>query len=147
MCQFDPFRLCLSTPLSSRPGKLETDGTQPEVSHLMSMVLIPKHYCMTGAEATIITEDLNYRTKTKLQPSGKPALVVNNMPLDAVAETVLTLQLGGIKVQRKVLLCRGFPQVLIGIEFLMAHKCIREGPSEMVFGHHQIWLLICCGLI
>ena len=103
----------------------------------------------TGAEVTIISEDLYYRTKTnvsKLEPPRKPVLGANNMPLDVVGETELTLRLGGIKAQHKVLVSRGLPQpVLIGIDFLMAHKCIinfdtktvysEGGPTEMVFGH------------
>ena len=67
------------------------------------------------------------------------------MPLDVVGETELTLELGSIKVQYQVLVCQGLPQqVLIGIDFLMAHKCIinfdnntvysNREPSKMVFG-------------
>ena len=90
------------------------------------------------------------------------------MPRDVAGETELTIELDGIKAPHKVLVCRGLPQqVLIGIDFLIAHKCIinfdnntaysKGGPSKMVFvlienvyrisiaetvKYHQIWLLI-----
>ena len=102
----------------------------------------------TGAEATIISDDIYHCINTntsKLEPPRKPVLGANNMPLDVVGETELTIELGGIKAQHRVLVCRGLPQqVLIGIDFLMAHKCIinfdnntvysKGGPSKMVFG-------------
>ena len=102
----------------------------------------------TGAEATIISDDIYHCINTntsKLEPPRKPVLGANNMPLDVVGETELTIELGGIKAQHTVLVCRGLPQqVLIGIDFLMAHKCIinfdnntvysKGGPSKMVFG-------------
>lgn len=67
------------------------------------------------------------------------------MPHDVVGETELTIELGGIKAQHKLLICRGIPQqVLFGIDFLIAHNCIinfdnntvynKGGPSKMVFG-------------
>ena len=67
------------------------------------------------------------------------------MPLDVVGETEVTIQLGAIRAKHKVLVCRGLAQqVLIGIDFLTAHKCIinfdtntvysKEGPNRMVFG-------------
>ena len=80
-----------------------------------------------GAEATIISEDLYSRSKTpinKLQPTQKPVLGANNVPLDVVGETEVTIQLGGIRAPHKVLVFRGLaPQVLIGIDFLTTHKC------------------------
>ena len=82
----------------------------------------------TGAEATIISDDIYHCINTntsKLEPPRKPVLGANNMPLDVVGETELTIELGSIKAQHRVLVCRGLPQqVLIGIDFLMAHKCI-----------------------
>ena len=66
------------------------------------------------------------------------------MPLDVVGETELTLELGSIKAQHKVIVCRVLPQqVLIGIDFLMTHKCIinfvltvynKGDPNRMVYG-------------
>ena len=66
------------------------------------------------------------------------------MPLDVVGETKVTIQLGAIRAKHKVLVCRGLAQqVLIGIDFLTAHKCIinfdtntgysKEGPNRIVF--------------
>ena len=102
----------------------------------------------TGAEATIISEDLYSRSKThlnKLELTQKPVLGANNMPLDVVGKTEVTIQLGGIRAQHKVLVCRGLvQQVLIGIDFLTAHKCIinfdtntvysKGEPNKIVFG-------------
>ena len=103
----------------------------------------------TGAEATIISDDIyhcNYTNTSKLEPAQKPVLGANNLPLDVVGETVLTLELGSIKAQHKVLVCRGLlQQVLIGIDFLMTHKCIiinfdnntvysNGDPDRMMFG-------------
>ena len=102
----------------------------------------------TVAEATIISEDLYSRSKThlnKLEPTQKPVLGANNMPLDVVGKTEVTIQLGGIRAQHKVLVCRGLvQQVLIGIDFLTAHKCIinfdtntvysKGEPNKIVFG-------------
>ena len=63
-----------------------------------------------------------------------------------VGETGVTIQLGEIRVQYKVLVCCGLlQQVLIGIDFLTVHKCIlinsdtntvysKGGPRKMVFG-------------
>ena len=67
------------------------------------------------------------------------------MPLDVVGKTEVTIQLGGIRAQHKVLVCRGLvQQVLIGIDFLTAHKCIinfdtntvysKGEPNKIVFG-------------
>lgn len=82
----------------------------------------------TDAEATIISDDIYHRINTntsKLEPPRKPVFGANNLPLDVVGETELTLELGSIKAQHKVPVCRGLPQqVLIGIDFLMTHKCI-----------------------
>ena len=81
-----------------------------------------------GAEATIISKDLYSHSKTpinKLEPTQKPVLGANNMPLHVVGKTEVTIQLGGIKARHKVLVCRGLAQqVLIGIDFLTTHKCI-----------------------
>ena len=67
------------------------------------------------------------------------------MPLDVVGETEVTIQQGAIRAKHKVLVCRGSTQqVLMGIDFLTAQKCIinfdtntvysKGGPSKMVFG-------------
>ena len=102
----------------------------------------------TGAEATIISDDIYHCINTnanELELPRKPVLGANNLPLDVVGETELTLELGSIKAQHKVLVCRGLPQqVLIGIDFLMTHKCIinfdnntvysKGDPNRMVFG-------------
>ena len=64
----------------------------------------------TGAEVRIISEDLYSRFKThinKLEPALKPVLGANNMPLDVVRETEVTIQLGAIRAKHKVLVCRG----------------------------------------
>ena len=64
----------------------------------------------TDAEATIISEDLYSRSKThinKLEPALKLVLGANNMPLDVVRETEVTIQLGTIRAKHKVLVCRG----------------------------------------
>ena len=101
-----------------------------------------------GAEATIISDDIYHCINTnanKLELPRKPVLGANNLPLDVVGEIELTLELGSIKAQHKVLVCRGLPQqVLIGIDFLMTHKCIinfdnntvcsKGDPNRMVFG-------------
>ena len=101
----------------------------------------------TGAEVTIISDDIYRRINTntsKLEPPRKPVFGANNLPLD-VGETELTLELGSIKAQHKVLVCHGLPQqVLIGIDFLMTRKCIinfdnntvysKGDPNSMVFG-------------
>ena len=102
----------------------------------------------TGAEATIISEDLYSRSKThlnKLELTQKPVLGANNMPLDVVGKAEVTIQLGGIRAQHKVLVCPGLVQkVLIGIDCLTAHKCIinfdtntvysKGEPNKIVFG-------------
>ena len=102
----------------------------------------------TGAEATTVSGDLYSRCKrhiNKLESALKPLLWGNNMPLDVVGETEITTQLGEIRAQHKVLVCRGLAQqMLIGIDFLTAHKCIinfdtntvysKGGPNKMVFG-------------
>ena len=91
----------------------------------------------TGAEATIISKDLYSRSKThvnKLEPTQKPDLGANNMPLEVVEKTEVTIQLGAIRAQHKVLVCRGLvQQVLIGIDFLAAHKCITNFDTNTVF--------------
>ena len=99
----------------------------------------------TCAEAAIIGEDLYSRSKThinKLKSALKPSLGANNVPLDVVGETEVIIQL---RAKHKVLVCRGLAQqVLIGIDFLTAHKCTinfdtnivysKEGPNKMVSG-------------
>ena len=96
----------------------------------------------TGAEATIISDDIYHRINmnaSKLEPPRKPVFGANNLPLDVVGETELTLELGSIKAQHKVLVCRGLPQqVLIGIDFLMTHKCIINFDNNTVY---QGWTL------
>ena len=91
----------------------------------------------TGVRATIISEDLYCRSKThinKLEPTKKSVLGANNMPLDFVGKTEVTIQLGGIRAQHKVLVCRGLvQQVLIGIDFLTAHKCILNFDTNIVY--------------
>ena len=91
----------------------------------------------TGAEATIISEDLYSRSKTpinKLEPTQKPVLGANNMPLDVVGKTEVTIQLGGIRAPHEVLVCRGLAQqVLIGIDFLTTHKCIINFDTNTVY--------------
>ena len=57
----------------------------------------------TGAEATIISDDIYHRINmnaSKLEPPRKPVFGANNLPLDVVAETELTLELGSIKAQQ-----------------------------------------------
>ena len=85
----------------------------------------------TGAEATIISEDLNSRSKThinKLESVLKPVLGANNMPLDVVGETEVTIQLGAIRAKHKVLVCQGLAQqVLIGVDCER-----RSNPSSCV---------------
>ena len=54
----------------------------------------------TGEEATIISDDIYLRINTntsKLEPPRKPVFGANNLPLDVVGETELTLELGSIK--------------------------------------------------
>ena len=47
------------------------------------------------------------------------------MSLKVVGETGVTIQLGGVRAQDKVLVrCGLLQQVLIGIDFLTVHKCI-----------------------
>ena len=74
----------------------------------------------TGEEATIISDDIYHCINTnasKLELPRKPVFGANNLPLDVVGETELTLELGSIEAQHKVLVCRGLPQqVLIGID-------------------------------
>ena len=100
----------------------------------------------TGAEATIISDDIYYRITTntsKLEPPRKPVFGANNLPLDVVGETELTLELGSIEAQHKVLVCRGLPQqVLIGIDFLMTHKCIINFDNNTVKGIPIAWCLV-----
>ena len=97
----------------------------------------------TGAEATIISRSKTHLNKLEL--TQNPVLGANNMPLDVVGKTEVTIQLGGIRAQHKVLVCRGLvQQVLIGIDFLTAHKCIinfdtntvysKGEPNKIVFG-------------
>ena len=95
------------------------------------MVSCPMLYwtlALVQTEATIISDDIYHRINTdtsKLELPRKPVLGANNLPLDVVGETDWTLELGIIKTKHKVLVCRGLPQhVLIGIDFLMTHKCI-----------------------
>ena len=75
----------------------------------------------TATEATIISENLYSRYKApvnKLEATQKPVLGANNMTLDVVEKTEVTIQLGGIRARHKVLMGWGLPQqVLIGIEF------------------------------
>ena len=59
----------------------------------------------TGVEATIISDDIYHRINmnaSKLEPPPKPVFGANNLPLDVVGETELTLELGSIKAQHKV---------------------------------------------
>ena len=71
----------------------------------------------TGAEATIISEDLYSCCKTpiKLKPTQKPVLAANNMPLDVVGKTEVTIQLGRIRAQHKV--CAGTSGHVFGKRF------------------------------
>ena len=58
----------------------------------------------TSAEATIISDDIYHCINTntsKLERPRKPVLGANNMPLDVVGETELTIELGGIKAQHR----------------------------------------------
>ena len=95
----------------------------------------------TGAEATIISEDLYSCSKipaNKLEPTQKPVLGANNMRLDVVGKTEVTIQLGGIRAQHKVLVCRGLAQrVSIGIDFLTTHKCIINFDTNTVYSKGQ----------
>ena len=125
------------------PGKSKGAFMPCSVNGVLSHALLD-----TGAEATIISDDIYHcidSNTNKLEPPRKAVLGANNMPLDVVGETELTLELGGVKAQHNVLVCRGLPQqVLIGIDFLVAHKCIinfdnntvysKGGPSKLVFG-------------
>ena len=65
------------------------------------------------------------------------------MQLNVVGETEITTQLGVMTAQHKVLVCRGLAQqMLMGIDFLTAHKCTinfdtntvysKGGPNKMV---------------
>ena len=69
------------------------------------------------------------------------------MPLKVLGETGVTIQLGGVRAQDKLLVrCGLLQQVLIGIDFLTVHKCILiltltlstvrggGGARKMVFG-------------
>ena len=70
----------------------------------------------TGAEATIISDDIYHCINTytsKLEPPLRPVFGANNLPLDVVGETELTLELGSIKVQHKVLVSHGLPQHVV----------------------------------
>ena len=91
----------------------------------------------TGAEATIISDDFYHCIKTntsKLEPPQKLVLGANNMLLDVVGETESILELGSMKVQHNVVICRGLPQQLfIGIDFLMAYKCIINFDNNTVY--------------
>ena len=81
------------------------------------------------------------------------------MPLKVVGETGVTIQLGGIRAQDKVLVCCGLlQQVLIGIDFLTVHKCIliltltlstvRGEPRKMVFGDlDRVYTVHCYGTL
>ena len=76
----------------------------------------------TWVEATIISEVVYSRVKgslCKLQPQHKPVLGANNMPLDVLGEVGITLQLGGVTAQHRVLVCRDLTQeILVGIDFV-----------------------------
>lgn len=98
------------TPSPPLSGKLATGGTQPEVTppenskgaYMSCDVNGVKSQALldTGAEATIISEDLYYYAEThtsKLESSQKPVLGANDMPLYVFGATEMTLQLGGIK--------------------------------------------------
>jgi len=92
---------------------------------------------LVQTEATIISDYIYHRINTdtsKLEPPRKPVFEANNLPLDVVGETQLMLELGSIKAQHNVLICRGLPQqVLIGIDFLITHKCIINFDNKTVY--------------
>ena len=131
-----------------------------EVNGIKSQALLD-----TGAEVTIISEDLYHQADTcvsKLEPTKKPVLGAENMPLKVVGETGVTIQLGGVRAQDKVLVrCGLLQQVLIGIDFLTVHKCILmltltlstvrggggRGPRKMVFGDiDRVYTVHCYGI-
>ena len=100
----------------------------------------PKGAFLPGAVNGIKSQallDLYSRSKApinKLGPTQKPVLGANNMPLDVVGKTEVTIQLGGIRAQHKVLVCRGLArQLLIGIDFLTTHKCIINFDANTVY--------------
>ena len=108
----------------SDPAQIQKKTLLPcEVNGIKSQALLD-----TGVEATVISEDLYYKANTcvsKLEPTKKPDWGAKSMPLNVVGKTGVTIQLGGIRAHDKVLFfCGLLQQVLNGIDFLTAHKCI-----------------------
>ena len=106
-------------------GRAQLEVTPPEspkrvICLVKSMVSSLKPY-WTQAQKQ---QTIRLICVSKLEPTQKPVLGANNMPLNVVRQTGVTIQLGGIRDRHKVLVCRGLPQqVLIGINFLTAYKC------------------------
>ena len=101
-----------SVPTSETRDGRGTGGSDPaqhpkraflpcEVNGIKSQALLN-----TGAEAPVISDNLYYQANTcvsKHEPTQKPVLGVKNMPLNVVGETGVTIQLGRIRAQDKVL--------------------------------------------
>ena len=110
----------------------------------------------TGAEATIISNDIYHCINTytsKLEPPLRPVFGANNLPLDVVGETELTLELGSIKVQHKVLVSHGLPQHVVtrdGIstdpEKVRVASARGRKPTEGILGNSQLLPTICAKL-
>ena len=99
------------------------------------MVLSLKLHC-TQVEATIIIiSECPYRhakTQTsKLETPRRPFLGANNQPLDVVGEREVTHQMGGGQSAAQG---ASVSQVLIGVDFLMAHKCITTLTFRLSIG-------------
>ena len=90
----------------------------------------------SGAQATIVSKSLFNRIKsptTALQPQRKHVFGANNLPLDVTGEAAVVIQLGGVMAKQRVYICRGLAQeVLIGIDFFKAHKCVLNFESATI---------------
>ena len=90
----------------------------------------------SGAQAKVVSESLfnHIRSSTTfVQPQQKHVLGANNLPLDGTGEADVVIQLGGVTAQHRVYICRGLAQeLLIGIDFFKAHKCVLNFESATI---------------
>ena len=73
---------------------------------------------------TVISESLfNSIASLSVEAQNKTILRANNLPLNIMGETVVTIQLGGTRTLHKVYVCRDLVQdILVGVDFIKAHR-------------------------
>ena len=81
---------------------------------------------------TVISESLfNSIASLSHEAQNKTILRANNLLLNIMGKTVVTIQLGGTRTLHKVYVCRDLAQdILVGVDFLKAHRCVLNFESE-----------------